>query len=90
MILSWEQLQDTNKIIIRDQGYIQDYDVARLNGDLSTWECHYSMCRILPLTWISNLSRFKDPGDWQFSESRHLARYVSRHNAMAYDTRPHE
>ncbi len=23
-----------NKIIIRDQGYIKDYDVARLNGDL--------------------------------------------------------
>jgi hypothetical protein len=24
--------------------------------------------------------------DWQFSESQHLASYVSRHNAMAYDT----
>jgi hypothetical protein len=24
--------------------------------------------------------------DWQFSESQHLARYVSRHNAMAYDS----
>ncbi len=24
--------------------------------------------------------------DWQFSKSRHLARYVSRHNATAYDT----
>jgi hypothetical protein len=24
----------------------------------------------------------------QFSESRHLASYVSRHNAMAYDTEP--
>ncbi len=36
MILSWEQLQDIkNKIIIRDQGYIQDYEVARLKGDLS-------------------------------------------------------
>jgi hypothetical protein len=23
--------------------------------------------------------------DWRFSESQHLARYVSRHNAMAYD-----
>jgi hypothetical protein len=23
--------------------------------------------------------------DWQFSKSRHLASYVSRHNAMAYD-----
>ncbi len=23
--------------------------------------------------------------DWQFSKSQHLARYVSRHNAMAYD-----
>ncbi len=25
-----------NKIIISDQGFIQDYDVARLKGDLST------------------------------------------------------
>ncbi len=25
-----------NKIIVRDQGYVQDYDVARLNGDYST------------------------------------------------------
>jgi hypothetical protein len=24
--------------------------------------------------------------NWQFSESQHLASYVSRHNAMAYDT----
>ena len=28
--------------------------------------------------------------DWLFSESRLLASYVSRHKAMAYDTRPHE
>ncbi len=28
--------------------------------------------------------------NWQFSKLQHLARYVSRHNAMAYDTRPHE
>ena len=48
-------------IIIRDQGYIQDYDEARLRGDLSMLECHYSMWRVLPLTWISNLSRFEDP-----------------------------
>jgi hypothetical protein len=26
--------------------------------------------------------------NWQFSESRHLARYVSCHNAMAYDIPP--
>ncbi len=26
-------------------------------------------------------------GDWQFSESRLLASYVSRHTAMAYDSR---
>jgi hypothetical protein len=25
-----------NKIIVRDQGYVQDYDVARLKGDYST------------------------------------------------------
>ncbi len=28
--------------------------------------------------------------NWQFSKSQHLARYVSRHNAMAYDTCPHK
>ncbi len=28
--------------------------------------------------------------NWRFSESRHSARYDSRHNAMAYDTCPHE
>jgi hypothetical protein len=28
--------------------------------------------------------------DWRFSKSQNLARYVSRHNAMAYDTCPHE
>ncbi len=50
-----------NKIIIRDQGYVQEYDVAHLRGDLSTLECHYSMWRILPLTWILNLLRFEDP-----------------------------
>jgi hypothetical protein len=47
--------------MIHVQGYVQDYDVVRLNGDLSMWECHSSMWRILPLTWISNLSRFEDP-----------------------------
>ncbi len=29
-------------------------------------------------------------GNWQFSKWQHLASYVSHHNAMAYDTRPHE
>jgi hypothetical protein len=47
--------------MIHVQGYVQDYDVAHLKGDLSMKECHYSMWRILPLTWILNLSRFKDP-----------------------------
>jgi hypothetical protein len=28
--------------------------------------------------------------NWQFSKSWHLASYVSRHNAMAYDTCPHK
>ncbi len=28
--------------------------------------------------------------DWQFSKLQHLASSVSRHNAMAYNTRPHE
>jgi hypothetical protein len=46
--------------MIRVQGYVQDYKVVRLNGDLSTKECHYSMWRVLPLTWISNLLRFND------------------------------
>jgi hypothetical protein len=27
---------------------------------------------------------------WQFSKLQHLASYVSRLNAMAYDTHPHE
>jgi hypothetical protein len=53
------------------------------------------MWRILPLTWISNLSDLKIRfrlqvksyiSNWRFSKSQHLARYVSRHNAMAYDT----
>ncbi len=46
--------------MIRIQGYVKDYNVVRLNGDLSTWECHYSTWRILPLPWISNILRFKD------------------------------
>jgi hypothetical protein len=46
--------------MIRVQGYVQDYDVVRLNGDLSTWECHYSTWCVLPLPWISNLLRFED------------------------------
>jgi hypothetical protein len=46
--------------MIRVQGYVQDYDVVRLNGDLSRWKCHYSTWRLLPLTWISNPLRFKD------------------------------
>ncbi len=58
------------------------------------------MWRILPLTWISNFSwdlkiqfnfnpKLKSAiGD--FSKSWHLASYVSRHNAIAYDTRPHK
>jgi hypothetical protein len=41
------------------QGYVQEYDVVHLNGDLSTLECHYSTWRVLPLTWILNLSRLK-------------------------------
>ncbi len=81
--------------MIRVQGYVQDYDAVRLDGDLSTLECHYSMWCVLPLTWISNL--FQDSKVWfdfksnltsaisNFSESRHLASFVSRHNAMAYD-----
>ncbi len=35
MILSWEQFQIMNKIMIRVQRYVQDYDMVRLNGDLS-------------------------------------------------------
>ncbi len=26
----------TSDVIVRDQGYVQDYDVARLKGDYST------------------------------------------------------
>jgi hypothetical protein len=86
--------------MIHVQGYVQDYDAVCLNGDLSMWECHYSMWRILPLTWTSNLFwdskiRFNFKSNLtsaisNFSKSRHLASYVSCHNAMAYDTRPHK
>jgi hypothetical protein len=41
--------------MIRVEEYVQDYDVVRLNGDLSTYECHYGTWRVLPPTWISNL-----------------------------------
>jgi hypothetical protein len=53
-----------------------------------------------PLTWISNL--FQDLKIWfsfksnltsaisNFSKLRHLASYVSHHNAMTYDTCPHK
>jgi hypothetical protein len=36
MILSGSNYKLKNKIMIRVQGYVQDYDVVRLNGDLST------------------------------------------------------
>ncbi len=43
-------------------------------------------------SWISQDSKIRFwlqvksyISDWQFSKSRHLARYVSRHNAVAYD-----
>ncbi len=81
--------------MIRVQGYVQDYNVVRLNGDLSMWEYHYSMWRVLPLTWISNLSwdlkiRFNSKSNLtsaigNFSKLQHLASYVSRHDAMAYN-----
>ncbi len=35
--------------------------------------------------WYSKI-RFWLQGDWQFSKLQHLASYISRHNAMAYDT----
>ena len=47
--------------MMRVQRYVQDYDVVCLNGDLSMQERHYGMWRVLPLTWILNLSRFEDP-----------------------------
>ncbi len=82
--------------MIRVQGYVQYYDPVCLNGDLSTYECPYSMWRILPLIWILNLFqdskiRFDLKSNLtsainDFSKSRHLASYVSRYNAMAYDT----
>ena len=49
-----------NKIMVCVQGYVQDYDVISLNGDLSMYECHYSTWRVLPLTWTSNLLKVKD------------------------------
>ncbi len=85
--------------MIHVKGYVQDYDVVCLNGDLST-ECHYGMWRILPLTWILNLFRdskirfnFKSnltSAISDFRELQHLASYVSCYNAMAYDTCPHK
>ncbi len=35
MILSWEQFHVKNKIMIRGQGYVQDYDMVRPISDLS-------------------------------------------------------
>ncbi len=61
MILSWEQLQVKNEIMISVQENFQDYYVVRLTSDLSTLECHYSTWPVLPLTRISNLLRFEDP-----------------------------
>ncbi len=44
-------------------------------------------------SWISQYSKIRFRlqvesyiSDWRFSKSRHLASYVSRHNAMAYDS----
>jgi hypothetical protein len=54
MILSWEQFQ-VKEIMIRVQGYVQDYGAVHLNGDLSTLECHYGTWPVLPCTWILNL-----------------------------------
>jgi hypothetical protein len=86
--------------MIRVQGYVQNYDVVHLNGDLSTQECHYGTWCILPPTWILNpIGDSKIRFDFKsnltsaisnFSKSGHLASYVSRHNAMAYDTCPHK
>jgi hypothetical protein len=74
--------------MIRVQGYVQDYDTVHLNGD-------YSMWHVLLLTWISNhfqdsKIRFNFKSNLtsaisDFSKSRHLASYISCHNAMAYD-----
>jgi hypothetical protein len=57
------------------------------------------MWSVLPLTWISNLFQdLKIRFDFKsnltsaisnFSELQHLASYVSRHNAMAYDRHPY-
>ncbi len=84
--------------MIRVQGYVQDYDVVCLNGDLFMQECHYSMWCVLPLTWILNpFGDLKIQFDFKsnltsaisnFSKLQHLASYVSRHNAMAYDNNP--
>ncbi len=66
----------------------------------STWECHYGIWCVLSHTWILFLSsRYKDPvqpyivayiSNKLFSKLQQLARYVSRHYAVAYDTYPHK
>ncbi len=80
-----------NKIKVRDQGYVQDYDVARLKRDYSTSECCGASYHLLGY-WISQDSKIRFQlqvesyiRDWRFSKSRLLGSYVSHHTAMAYD-----
>jgi hypothetical protein len=47
-----------NKIIICDQGYIQDYDLARLKGDLSMQKCHYSTVHLTSIYLHQNGYKF--------------------------------
>ncbi len=70
--------------------------MVHLISDLSMYECHCGMWCVLPPTWILPLLRdskirfdFKSNLTSEiskFSELRHLASYVSHHNAMAYDS----
>jgi hypothetical protein len=85
--------------MIHVQGYVQDYNVVCLNGDLSTYECHYYVVHVTTNLDLESLEirrsgfYFKSNLTSVISDLANcdiLASYVSRPNAMVYDTHPHK
>jgi hypothetical protein len=80
--------------MIRVQGYVQDYDVVRLRVTYLrrnvTIVCGASYHLLGSQISQDSKIRFRIQvesyiRDWRFSNSQHLASYVSCHNAMVYD-----